>query len=150
MGKIRTLTLSILREDAKDFHAEKKLTLPNLRRIVMRSKIGNETVKASLRQIMCESGITSSKYKKRTFKEVIKSLEEKKLIKVSNDIDNDSIVILNVSETNKDITAKPNDVTLLLFYAYCPSPMTRGKLTIIYPHNQLISYNCKQRSMIKL
>mmetsp|Transcript_28853 Transcript_28853/g.41112 ORF Transcript_28853/g.41112 Transcript_28853/m.41112 type:complete len:466 (+) Transcript_28853:20-1417(+) len=130
MEKMRKITLSILRETAKESDLKEErpeITVLNLRRSVMTSKIGSETVKTRLCQIKNERGITSSKYKKRAFKEVIKTLEDKNLIKLSNDIDNDSIVALNINEINKDIATKPNDVTLLLFYAYCPTQMTRAE-----------------------
>jgi len=70
-------------------------------------------------------------YKKRVFEQMVDKLAAKNLI--SKQIQTDVIsgqkkILISLSKADKDQdnTISDSDVTILLFYAYCPQPMTRG------------------------
>ena len=71
-------------------------------------------------------------YKKRVFEKVLDKLESKNLISkqvetFTNTGKKKIIISLQKSKDDQDKEISDSDVTILLFYAYCPQPMTRGK-----------------------
>lgn len=82
-------------------------------------------LKNSLRNKLIE---LDSKYKKRAFNQALAILERKQLITKDSETDSSKCLIsLNVKDDSNGNKSQ-GDVTILLFYAYCPQLMTRGTL----------------------
>ena len=100
-----------------------------LRHKVMRVDSGNGTsMKRLLRKSLHDS---LPNYKKRAFEQVLKKLTAENLISkyVETSMTNGQkkiFISLPKSEDDQDKKISDSDVTILLFYAYCPQPMTRG------------------------
>ena len=124
------VTLSTLRLNCKNGNVPQPFILKVLRHKVMRIDSGDGTsMKRLLRKNLRDP---LPNYKKRAFEQVLEKLEATNLI--SKQIQTDVIngqkkILISLPKADKEQEKKisDSDVTILLFYAYCPQPMTRGK-----------------------
>ena len=124
------VTLNTLRLNCKSGSLPQPFILKVLRHKVMRIDSGDGiSMKRLLRQSL--HGPLPN-YKKRVFEKVLDKLESKNLISkqvetFTNTGKKKIIISLQKSKDDQDKEISDSDVTILLFYAYCPQPMTRGK-----------------------
>ena len=136
MDQLCDVTLNTLRLNCKSGSAPQPFILKVLRHKVMRIDSGDGiSMKRLLRKSLDDP---LPNYKKRVFEKVLEQLEAKNLISKQvessylNHGQKKIIISLQKSEDEQGKEISDSDVTILLFYAYCPQPMTRGKRTKRY------------------
>eukprot|EP01035_Chromulina_nebulosa_P055725 gene55725-76376_t len=131
MDQLCDVTLNTLRLNCKSGSAPQPFILKVLRHKVMRIDSGDGiSMKRLLRKSLDDP---LPNYKKRVFEKVLEQLEAKNLISKQvessylNHGQKKIIISLQKSEDEQGKEISDSDVTILLFYAYCPQPMTRAE-----------------------
>lgn len=94
--------------------------------MIMGCGVDSKSIKYYVRRQLEEKEVQLAKYKSSAFKLILKRLEARGIISISNSVDENNSKMVEISFVSNSIPPEKGDVTILLFYAYCPVTMTRG------------------------